>query len=758
MEKKFYPKPKTQTAKRSLPPRKRLSESEGEGSCVVCAHAVEIYAVGQCDHYICFKCSTKIRLLCEENLCPVCRKELSKVIFTRKKESFQRLNTLKLIKDNDYDVGIYFADLAIIKDYRRILEHRCPVCPNRPPDRTFDLTKAHLRKDHTLFYCDICLEHNRTFTSECKVYNRKDLATHKRIGDPDDKSHRGHPLCEYCDVRFLDEDKLFHHLRTTHFYCHLCDNGETNEFYGSYPDLRLHFKEEHFLCEEGDCINEEFTSVFGTEIDYKAHVASVHRENRSKQQQKKDRQLNLGFQYARREPPPSRGRGGSSRIFDRQRPSHNRHNHVDNSNAFERESDLARAIAMSKEEKKKFDRKTVKNVDEEPAQSSAAPKAVPVPLVENNPTNFTHDDFPNLKTSLEKSLPEDTSKSDPPMTNSSSGNNLLLWSKDPKYVTSKFQSNEDFPSLPSQKPGPSSSWGKTVKSAKATKKSSEARPSSSKSAASVKTSTKNKKSSKGFNGTDEDFPKLDSKSEVRVGRGSSKHFEGFETYAEGATPNVAVVTAEFKEQNEGKSSLKKQSAPFKVVNDDFPTLASNSSSVSAPPGFGSVAPNPFLHGKASFAANNKKASSRPVSSTAVKPPPGFGPSSKTEQKQKSSQDITNSVASLGLDDFPTFVYPAQITPEFMMTDLDVTNAAHSSNEQNHSIVKTNSSNSSKKKSKGFTSKNRESDFPALAGNRHTPDQRKPTAQVSQQQSKSSKREPNASTNLNLANIFDFPAL
>ena len=750
MEKKPYTKPRTQTARRSTTQRRRLSESEGDGTCVVCAQSIEIYAVGQCDHYICFKCSTKIRLLCEEDLCPVCRKELPRVIFSKKKDKYEHLVSLKLIKDKDYDVGVYFADLAIIKDYRQILEHRCPVCPNRPPDRTFDQTKAHLRKEHTLFYCEICLEHNRTFTSECKVYSRKDLATHKRIGDPDDKSHRGHPLCEYCDERFLDDDKLFHHLRTTHFYCHLCDHGETNEFYGTYPDLRAHFKEQHYLCEEGDCINEEFTSVFGTEIDFKAHIASVHKESRSKQQQKKDRQLNLGFQYARREPPPARGRGGSSRGNDRSRPQRDRPNgHADYSSAFERDSDLARAITLSKEEKEKADRKAAKNNDKEASKQAKTQDFQPSPPAENN-LAFTQTDFPNLKASIEE-IGESSNKSEGQMIKNGSGNNLLLWSKDPKNMSSKFQSAEEFPSLPTPKPGTTRIRSTPTKSVKPLKKASDTseRPTSS----ANKSSSKNKKGSKGFKSTEDGFPKLDSRSKVKVGRGSAKHLEGFESYADGATSNVTVVSAQLKEQIEGKNKLEKPAATFEVLKGDFPSLSSTSSRVSAPPGFGNVTPNPFLLGKASLPTKTKKTDPKSTSSSTVKPPPGFGTSSKNEQNQNTIQNNKNNGNFLsGLDNFPSFVYPAEITPASVNSDFEVSN--HSTNELNHSSVK--STSSSKKKSKGYNSRNRDTDFPALPLDQ--PDYWHVPAQPSQQTSKASKRQPPATTDLNLANVFDFPSL
>ena len=58
------------------------------------------------------------------------------------------------------------------------------------------------------------------------------LAQHRRVGDPEDKSHKGHPLCKFCEERYLDNDELVRHLRKDHFFCHFCDSdGVSNEFY-----------------------------------------------------------------------------------------------------------------------------------------------------------------------------------------------------------------------------------------------------------------------------------------------------------------------------------------------------------------------------------------------------------------------------------------------------------------------------------------------------------------------------------------------
>ena len=50
----------------------------------------------------------------------------------------------------------------------------------------------------------------------------------------------------------------------------------STSFSGSaYEDLREHFRDAHFLCEEGECKDEKFTRVFRTDIDFRAHRAQV---------------------------------------------------------------------------------------------------------------------------------------------------------------------------------------------------------------------------------------------------------------------------------------------------------------------------------------------------------------------------------------------------------------------------------------------------------------------------------------------------
>ena len=126
----------------------------------------------------------------------------------------------------------------------------------------------------------------------------------RRKGDPDDSSHRGHPLCQFCEVRFVDDEELFRHLRRDHYFCHFCDADGIQAYYPDYGMLKDHFKSGHFLCEEGECIDEQFTHAFRTELDLKAHRLERHKLNKAESRQ--NRQVDVDLSFKRRQP---RGQG-----------------------------------------------------------------------------------------------------------------------------------------------------------------------------------------------------------------------------------------------------------------------------------------------------------------------------------------------------------------------------------------------------------------------------------------------------------------
>ncbi|XP_052405985.1 E3 ubiquitin-protein ligase ZNF598 [Carassius gibelio] len=272
-------------------------KKDAESTCVLCCQDIELFAVGKCDHPVCYRCSTKMRVLCEQKYCAVCREQLDKVVFIKKPEPFAALHIHQYQCEKKYD--IYFADGNIYAQFRKILSHECPQCTESKVFSRFEELEQHMRKQHELFCCKLCAKHLKIFSYERKWYNRKELARHRTQGDPDDTSHRGHPLCKFCDDRYLDNDELLKHLRRDHFFCHFCDADGAQEYYSDYQYLSEHFRESHYLCEEGRCSTEQFTHAFRTEIDYKAHKAAAHSKNRAEARQ--NRQIDIQFNYAHRQ-------------------------------------------------------------------------------------------------------------------------------------------------------------------------------------------------------------------------------------------------------------------------------------------------------------------------------------------------------------------------------------------------------------------------------------------------------------------------
>ncbi|CAN8003428.1 unnamed protein product [Ixodes hexagonus] len=290
-----------------------MDVKEDDNVCIVCWREIHVYAIGLCDHPVCHECSTRMRVLCRKSECPICRRNLPKVIFVKQAKPFEELN--KRLYQVDAHPQVCFEDDSVRQAYRSLLENRCKYCPPGPKRTVFTnfgMLRTHVRREHHRTFCDLCVEHLKIFPGERTAYSKKDLARHLHTGDLDDTSHKGHPLCQFCDVRYFDNDELYRHLRREHYYCHFCGDDYRLQYYRNYEYLRDHFRQEHFLCEEGDCRNETFTAAFRSEIDLKAHRAQHHNRSMTKAQAKQARTLDLEFSIAPRGTHHGGGSAGAS--------------------------------------------------------------------------------------------------------------------------------------------------------------------------------------------------------------------------------------------------------------------------------------------------------------------------------------------------------------------------------------------------------------------------------------------------------------
>lgn len=181
----------------------------------------------------------------------------------------------------------------------------------------------HVRSVHGKKMCDLCTRHKKVFTHEHDMFADKELTEHMRHGDDkpgavDQTGFRGHPLCGFCGARFYDSDKLYEHCRNKHERCFLCDRRDSRQphYYLDYNALEEHFKKDHFLCQDRECLEKKFV-VFESEMDLKAHQLSEHGGSFSKGRDA--RMVDLSNFDLRQSYEQERRGGGSGREQQRRR-------------------------------------------------------------------------------------------------------------------------------------------------------------------------------------------------------------------------------------------------------------------------------------------------------------------------------------------------------------------------------------------------------------------------------------------------------
>ncbi|SPN96581.1 related to E3 ubiquitin ligase [Cephalotrichum gorgonifer] len=287
--------------------------------CFICANPVVHYAIAPCNHKTCHICGLRMRALYKTKDCAHCRTSAPYVIFADDPEKRFEDYTSADITSVDDNIGVRYANEDIVGDTVLLLRYNCPESSCDFAGLGWPDLHRHVKSAHHKRMCDLCTRNKRVFTHEHELFQDKELEKHMRHGDDrpgavDQTGFKGHPLCGFCGERFYDSDKLYDHCRHKHERCFICDRQNSREphYFLNYEALEKHFRMDHFLCIDRECLEKKFV-VFGSEMDLKAHQLAEHGDSLSKDVRRDARIVDLaGFDY-RQSYQAERGGGGGRR-------------------------------------------------------------------------------------------------------------------------------------------------------------------------------------------------------------------------------------------------------------------------------------------------------------------------------------------------------------------------------------------------------------------------------------------------------------
>ncbi|KAI1428096.1 hypothetical protein F5Y12DRAFT_733617 [Xylaria sp. FL1777] len=264
-----------------------------------------------------------MRALYKNKECAHCRTVAPFVIFTDDAMKRYQDYSDSDVTSTDDNIGIRYTNEDIVGDTVLLLRYNCPDTSCDFAGMGWPDLHRHVRNTHNKRMCDLCTRFKKVFTHEHDLFADKELEKHMRHGDDrpgavDQTGFRGHPLCAFCGSRFYDDDKLYEHCRNKHERCFLCDREDPRQphYYRDYDSLEDHFKKDHYLCLDRECLEKKFV-VFGSEMDLKAHQLGEHGNSLSKDVRREARLVDLSgfdvrerYQQQRRGGGPGRGREG----------------------------------------------------------------------------------------------------------------------------------------------------------------------------------------------------------------------------------------------------------------------------------------------------------------------------------------------------------------------------------------------------------------------------------------------------------------
>ena len=340
-----------------------LLELEGgeETTCLICAGPLDYVAVHPCGHGdVCALCTARLRQIIGDKRCCACQREAKSVLVTKNKGEdtakfpvdIKRQQKNGKVFAMKASRGIFFDNAGYRDQLSLKCGLSCVVCTKRGESGDDAATKddsktattrfgslkalkSHLKDEHGLYFCDVCLDGRKVFVQEQVLYTKSELARHKKKGDTKgvmaEAGFKGHPRCQFCNKHFYSDQELYAHMQSRHLQCFLCRRERPSDYvyYKNLADLTAHFTKDHHFCNHPDCKSRHPEErVFLTKEDLSVHRVQTHGESLSKSQKKQALKINVNFPSLRhqdasggRQHPQASGRGpGLTGLSSQARP------------------------------------------------------------------------------------------------------------------------------------------------------------------------------------------------------------------------------------------------------------------------------------------------------------------------------------------------------------------------------------------------------------------------------------------------------
>ncbi|KAK0549723.1 hypothetical protein OC846_003961 [Tilletia horrida] len=259
--------------------------------CFICAEPIIFYSLAPCDHRTCHICAIRLRALYKKMECTFCKTPSDRLIFTTSPDKLFAQFLPTDIPFSDSKLSISFETEEAYERTLVLLRYNCPHPNCEVASAGWSDLKHHTKRDHSRLLCDLCIKHKKIFAHEHELHTSQSLSAH---------ISKDHGRCEYCRENFYSDDELYVHMRDNHEQCHICKarGGEAErwKYYQDYDMLQKHFRDDHYLCMNKDCLEKRFV-VFESEMDFKAHRLAEHANELSSRQRREALRVDAHFTY-----------------------------------------------------------------------------------------------------------------------------------------------------------------------------------------------------------------------------------------------------------------------------------------------------------------------------------------------------------------------------------------------------------------------------------------------------------------------------